>query len=462
MLNVNPCAWTLDPATLYHNQPFNQGGHYALAYPLGYLPPFQLSRPSSGRIPTEFQLTRMEDGAVIDVLGQLTGAGFSIALNKDDAAGEPVDILRYPSNVALPGTWRPGLYEMRMSDGQYQWTSERFHMSDDLAGAVRLEWSHGHDLPYAGGRIDYTTRPFAYFAYLRADIAQPEYGTDRQVDTRNTREYPTRLTSFKTHRFTAIVSEFFMDAVRLAATQSAVNIAYRGRTHRAERFGFAELDWQTGGLAAVRFTFRTDAVVTAYASLSSSNETRPCYRVDQEVAFATTIAAQAVDHGLGADGMEYFLYGPDLDHLALYLVPNGGGARQAVQYDPGATYFARADNSYYLASSYDGGNIHRPVIIAVDGTILRATTFPDSVNEVWFRTSGGVFQKFSGAFSAAALSTGIELGDISEWTDAQLRTYTGHCGLISSSAIFPISYVAPPPANEGIDYWTIGSDFIVQ
>lgn len=460
-INVNVIGWSKSPALQHRRRSYNYGNRYRLPVPQNRIPPFQISRPANGYDVASFVLVKAADGSEIDVLADTQASGLQVLTGLQDEQGRTVDVIRYPSTIDLPGSYDLGYYYARISDGVNVWHSDDFCMVDDLSGMVKLSWWNDTPILYRDGVLDYSGS-YRNWVYLSTDIAQPQYQLDRVVNTRNTVPYVERTTSYKQYNFTAIISEFLADCLRLVPVHDHVEIEYRDELFEVDEFLYGEPQWQTGGLAAIEYTFRTGTIVTTYAQPSAPMQNRACFPVDYTVELATTSGTDLITDNPVSDG-GYFLFGPDEKHLNLYYIPPGGGAVQTPQFTQGDTFFEKSSNKYYIASSFDGGNIHPPFISSVDAgtSTLTGYTLPGSTNEVWFRTEFGLWTK-NGSYTAAQIEAGVVVGDVSTWFEAQIRVLTAGCGELVRSEAFQVQFSETPTELEGVGYWTIEDDNTVQ
>jgi len=462
-ININVIGWSKTPALQHRRRSFNYGNRYRLPVPQNRIPPFQISRPANGYDVASFVLVRAADGSEIDILADAQASGLEVLTGLEDEQGRKVDVIRYPSTIDLPGSYDLGYYYARISDGVNVWHSDDFCMTENTNSLIKLSWWNNTSIAYRDGVIDYSGA-YRNWVYISADIAQPNYQLDRVVSTRNTVPFVERTTSYKEYRFTAIISEFLADCLRLVPVHDHVEIEYLDQVYEVDEFLYGEPSWQTGGLAAIEYTFRTGTIVTTYAQPSTPMQNRACFPVDYTALLATTSGEDLLgsDSDVSSDG-GYFLFGPDEKHLSLFYVPPGGGAVQSPQFTQGDTFFAISNEKYYIASSFDGGNIHPPFISSVDAgtSTLTGYTLPGSTNEVWFRTEFGLWTK-NGSYTAAEITAGVNVGDVSTWFEAQLRIFTAGCGELARSDAFQVQFSETPTELEGVGYWTIQDDNIVQ
>jgi hypothetical protein len=467
--NLSPIGWHRNPRHLLQQRSYFNNTKYVQPVPTGTVLPFQLFRAKgqAGAL-TSFIIYRERDGAAFDVLSTVNNTGLSIEMQ------ENVDLISYLSTSSLTGSFEAGYHYAVMQDGVNVWTSDYFLWVDDQNGLIKIEYSHPEDitvdLPHlrTWGTLN-NAQPWTFRVYLKTDIAKPTYQFNREVDTRNTVEYPYRRTRYKQYEFTAILSEYLADALSLIPIHANVRITHLGEIIYCDDFRMSEPRWISGrgDMAEFDFTFRSGTLATTYATPGSStvtdSPTRSCvstdYFVERYILDTSNAYASLDDVARVVQSTPSFvLYGTTAAGVALYKVEDNGDNPVIfpVTQVTNMSVFVQLSNTYYI---YNGGQYVLPRIETIGSApdyTLTATVMGLTSSRIQYRTAGGEYTDLPGTYTQAQLLAGVDLGIAAEnYEEVRVVISTNICGDVFITA--PV-FVTPPPVTvlTGIGYDEIG------
>lgn len=476
-LNILP--WYSDLKYQNHRLKYYAYGQiFRLQVEQNQIPPFQFVRPGiSGADIFTFTLTEINTGAVTDVTSAVKSAGLNIVT---DVAGN-YDLIIYPSKSILPTSLLPyGLYYCTMTDTNGStWYSEVFAMVQSLAGMVRIEYSHDGDFCYAGGHIDYGNN-FKNYVNLKTVLGKPSYEYQEEVEERNGYNFPIQQISYKLFRFEFKAPEYLIDALRVIRMHDFVKVIWEGVEYQVDEF-LMEPEWmEWGDIANVVCEFKTDTVVSvngrgvtdatgepaagsctnadylpvAYI-VENSPEYNSRYYTDPVTFFANNI--NAGDLVLVEDEITGTVQLFEWDGLAYNLQATSVG-ESAQDQNTGAYYWRYYNNNEFRTIQIDAivntdssGIKQDPKVWTVYGYGL--TTLTDLIVEIYTVDEDGN-EALAGVGTGDQMDApGIEFA----WNAAAV----GILARVSNAACE--DFVETSVTNfEGVNYWTLETEFEVQ
>lgn len=237
---------------------------YGRVYPLyvqaGYLPPFQVTYPST-------QNTTINAFALYKADGTLVGNYLS---NFQDAGATVVSFSSLGYRVLVYGAQSPiwaalenGQYYIQLRVGGLYFYSEVFTVVNDIEPYLKLEWWDTDDFVMDAGRIVYKYNngtQFKNVIYLPSDIAKPEYIFEEEGETRDGYFFPSKQISEKRYRFNFLASEYLLDVMRFIRMADFAKITYHGQEYSLDTFLITP-EWESNGdVAKVEAQFDTATV----------------------------------------------------------------------------------------------------------------------------------------------------------------------------------------------------------
>lgn len=175
-------------------------------------------------------------------------------------ASRGYDVIVFPGQLPVLGTFENGQYYAVMSDGTEIWFSEIFTVVNDISPYLKLEWWDLENFVMDAGTIVYKNPAFKNVLYLQADIAKPEYQFEEEGETRDGYFFPTKQISEKRYRFNFLASEYLLDVMRFIRMADFAEIEYHGQRYSLDTFLITP-EWEDNGdVAAVEAVFDTATV----------------------------------------------------------------------------------------------------------------------------------------------------------------------------------------------------------
>ena len=256
--SANALTWYVKKSLQNHRQKWFYGQAVPIISVFDHLPAFQLSKEKNASAVSLLELISLDETSTTDILANCQAGGLEL-LETDN-----YEIISYPDSIplALSGL-EVGLYFLKMSDGETTWYSEVFQFCE-VEDYIKIEYWHRETFCHNEGEFvfDY---PYKNKVYIDSDIGKPSYPYDETVKKNNGVNFPLHQTSYKQYKFTAILTEAVIDALRLIGLHDDVIITYGGRTYIVNEFLMTNPTWDDrGDLAEVVFEFRTNTVVNIH------------------------------------------------------------------------------------------------------------------------------------------------------------------------------------------------------
>lgn len=446
-INVSVLNWTTNPRLQYHRRRAAQGRKYKLPIPVGYIYPFQLSRPSSGLSISSFKVISDETGQAVEVISDIMATGLTIT------PGDGFDMIRYLGTVPLPGVWPEGLYYCRMSDGVTVWYSEYICMVQDVSDLIRIEWRHSSPIAYRDGILDYAY-PLRNYVYLDADIGFPKWPVDQEVELRNGIPFPVRITTWKEYRFNLPIPEYLGDVFRMLRQHDDKKVFHLGREFVCEVLQLeGDPDWgiSVGDVADAEFVFRTGTVVT-----TTAKPALPTPPANPSACVPVRYVVNSIITDLNSVGDDLATYGIVGDHIGINVVLNFGGGetgsftvrqithlstnpqrtrlRDAVADD---VIFDLTGEKYYVHTGEPRGFIFPGIYEDSEGT-LTGFGIPGATAELWIRSEFGQFTRSGLTYTHAQLKAGIS-PPLDGVEAIRITFISASCGPLQDSEVFNLN-----------------------
>lgn len=464
---LNVQGWTSETQFRLDRRSYSFGQKWDMPIPLGEVLPFTIFRDRTNNPISVAELVS-ENGTVTDI-----SASFIPQI--DIIPGPVKDQIKYLGNAPIAGSFDEGLYVIRISDGVTTWETEWFVWTADSDKLMKLEWWHFEPIQTQQGVITYGNG-YRWRCYLKTELFKPSYEFAEEVDNRNTIPFVNRSTTYKEYRTTAILPEFFIDAIRLAAIHSSRVVTFMGVEYKMDTFRMQNPEWiDRADLALVEFRFRTGTIATSYgASLvnDSGIQNQACLPVDFTAVrflldrFGALTVPGELANTIDGNTPGYILYSDDgADGADLFYVPGSGNPPDFVQYDQGAVIYNQEDGSYYIATAINGGSLLTPRILGIGSApqyTLTGLALPGTIIQVEYRTLTESWQRLPTGYTSAQIQSGIDIGPLGadNWTEVRLVMSTSNCGVIFTTDRVILAVDGSPIG--GIGYWTIGDDFIPE
>lgn len=173
------------------------------------------------------------------------------------------DIIIHTGAAQFAAGFAEGQYYAKMSDGENVWYSDVFTAVADISRFIKLEWWDNEDFVMDAGRIVYKPTELVTYhniAYLKAEIAKPEYTFEEEVEKRDGMDFPTKQISSKTYRFSFMATEYLLDALRFVRMADHIVITDGEKVYRPSAFLITP-EWEKeGDVAGVDAQFQTDTI----------------------------------------------------------------------------------------------------------------------------------------------------------------------------------------------------------
>lgn len=173
------------------------------------------------------------------------------------------DVIVFTGRSAGAERWPVGLHYISVHDGYRRYYSDFFTCVEDMAQYIKLEWWDNEDFVMDAGRIVYQPAEgveYHNIAYLKAEIAKPEYTFEEDVERRDGYDYPTKQISAKTYRFSFFATEFLLDALRFVRMSDHIVITDGEKVYNPSAFLITP-EWEKeGDVAGVEAQFQTDTI----------------------------------------------------------------------------------------------------------------------------------------------------------------------------------------------------------
>lgn len=440
------------------------GQGYELPVPVGFILPFQIMRSRTGAAITSVSIVRVSDGNSTDILAQMQNTGLEVA----QPDGEDFDLIIYPGTVAITYS-EVGYHYLILSDGTNTWYSDYFCLVASTADLIRIQYWHLQEFCVPGGFVRYQA-PYKSTLYLCTDIGKPSYEYDEEVSQRDGRSLKLKQVSFKRYKFNVIIPEYLTDAMRLISLHDQVEIYnYRdGRTYSVDEFDMGDPAWEDfGDLADVTFEFTTDTVVinsgrpvgsTAYEAapgtciVTTYDAVAQLTLNDKNYTNAVYLDSSGIIRNLQEDDYIVVLDGS----LNLILQQYNGSTYDTITLTDGDIVYNTADDEYLIA---DSGELLLPRILTYDdGTdTITARALPNVLTKLYAVADSG--ETLLGTYTQAELAAGVVAALPANTDYLYTEAQSANCGAFAKSALFR---VGGNPATEGVGFWIIETDFVVQ
>ena len=173
------------------------------------------------------------------------------------------DIIVHTGAAQFAAVFAEGQYYAKMSDGENVWYSDVFTAVSNIAPFIKLEWWDNEDFVMDSGCIVYHPAAgveFHNIAYLKAEIAKPEYTFEEEVEKRDGMDFPTKQISSKTYRFFFMATEYLLDALRFVRMADHIKITDGSKVYDPSAFLITP-EWEKeGDVAGVEAQFQTDTI----------------------------------------------------------------------------------------------------------------------------------------------------------------------------------------------------------
>lgn len=471
----------------HHRREFSFGNVFPLVAPLGRIPPFQFSRALDETGIGNITLIRYADGQEYSVqvamlLTGLTGATYPTSGNEIG-----YEHTLYPGSVALPVSGlTEGIHYLRFEDSMGEFfLSELFTWTQGLENRrdyVKVEWWHNEAVTFSGGRIQYDF-PYKNWVWLHTDIGKPDYQVTERVVNRDGIDFPLQTISYKVHKFQFHATEYLLDSMYLIRAHDHKEVTHMGNVIGAGDFDkiFSFLltpEWrEQGNVASVEVEFRSNRVVVvngrSYTDLDYEAGEGECFAANYlAVALILEDSPQyvgrywtnefGVDEGTIETG-DYVLVKKLIDDTVDLMQYNGTTyvnifpanfttAQTIRRSIPGE--LERRDSYFFQLA----GNFRETPIVLSESNVgsiytISGATFDNTLIEVWLRTDDGDILAgtfLSDDFNDSGVGISFDAaGSNAYWVRA--RTYI--CDNLGESEVTTF---------EGIDWWEIENDFVVQ
>lgn len=362
--------------------------------PLNQIPPFQLEFPGFDVEIIDITLVRLEDDFRQPILNNLRSAGLE-QFNSTHPTLANRTVFLYRANVPIPQiNALVGMYQIRLRTTMNEYWSERFVMKSHFVRHIYMEWCHAEDLELPDQLIHYPGRNYKNFTWFYSDINYPRYEYEQQVETRNSKEFPLVQTSYKVFRFHTVLSEYYMDIMRLVPLHDYVAIEHLGTKYKLDSVLVTPTELEGSRIAGVEIEMRFDTVTTVAArGVTSIDEckaaTGQCYVTELSVIKCLIDNSNEI-----RNRFYYDLNGNRVPFVNgdRFLLKQKGGTTVIKEEQDGTYITVDVADGSYIYSEYEGayayvdngGEIRLNELISVDADNDRLTysAIPGTIVEV--------------------------------------------------------------------------------
>ena len=344
--SANALTWYEDKQLQLHRKHWFFGKAVPLISAFDRLPAFQVSKAKDAIPVSEVLLISFDESSSTDITTKIQTAGLSL-IETDN-----FDIISYPDtvNLGISGL-TVGLYYLQMTDGSNTWYSEIFQFCRSVDDFIKIEYWHRETFCHNEGEFVFEY-PYKNRVYIDSDIGRPSYPYDETVKKNNGVNFPLHQTSYKQYKFTAILTEAVLDALRLIGLHDDVVITYGGQTYLVNEFLMTNPSWDDrGDVAETIFEFRTNTVVNVHGRAVDT----VAYEGEDGACLVATIEAVAEVEFPSDDytNFEYVTRTGNVGNLAIgeKIVKLNGSIRTVEEYN-GASYDVVAVSSGDVVYSY--------------------------------------------------------------------------------------------------------------
>ena len=295
------------------NRSYSNGESFAFVTRVNSIPPINIVRSGDGkgRAILSAHLTNLGTGVRTEITTEIQTVGLSVVV----IPGADYDIIWFPASLSIPVSGLGvGTYELEIYDGFQTYYSADICMKDNLNDYIKIRFCHPGNLDAEGGSLYYNGVNENYL-YILSDISKPRYEyVDDEIEQRDGVEFARKMISFKTHRFSFIASEAFLDVFRLIRLHKTVIIEYKNETYEVDAFTMEEPSWiKYGTTAEVEALFQTDTVVRYIGKgYDDASPCKPdgtnCVTVDHEVGGLIIEGSDGYNNGyIEVDGNRFYL-----------------------------------------------------------------------------------------------------------------------------------------------------------
>lgn len=461
-INSNILGFVPSMDYMHENQDHVYDDQVFLCYLKDRCPSFQFSLESSTPLSvTSVKLVTHDDE--YEIKSELDSTGLVVVTEGD------YQTLKFYSYADLSGQYK-GVHWLSLTiDGEVYY-SNKFNLVDQdvLDNRLKIEWWHNENMNIPEGFFSYVY-PFKFEAYFDAPIMKPAYPYKKDVVERNSEELPVLRTSYKLSKFTLILPEYIIDAIRLIPTHDNVLITYKGRIYDVSFIEMNDPKWYNrGDIADVDFEFRSNTVVSTggYSGIDSYLDSG-CGCITS----AYSAEASMVEGSREYANKRYFNIGQgqmvDLVEGDYVIIQTGvTQIKRLYQLDSSLNYVLvtvneglvvcdKNESKYYFVLNY---GLKEPEITTVDDTdvfnsLVTGNTFPGAQNILYGKLQNGTIEEI-GTFSYSELRDTVTV-DLTDYVAIHIKPRSPNCSLgWSKSEWYQVQCY-------GIGCWVIGSTFII-
>lgn len=240
-----------------HRRSYAYGNIYPYAFPINFIPPFQLAVGESAPNAISIKVHSMETETDTSITTELNSCGFFIAQINGTY------VLCNNSKFALTSEFSEGRYYLIITVNGETFYSEVFTWTD-VSGRLKIEWYDNENLLTDDGVIIYKTHAQKYrnIVYLDTELGKPEYTFEEEGEKRDGYFFAEKQLSEKVYKFIFLAPEYLCDVMRtIRLTDHVIITDPYGRVFNCDTFLMTP-KWQVqGDLASVECEFETNTVI---------------------------------------------------------------------------------------------------------------------------------------------------------------------------------------------------------
>lgn len=171
-----------------------------------------------------------------------------------------------PNNPPLPGdvVLPIGTYYLHITINNVDYYSEPFEWIDDVSSLVYIRYRRTKPIVDTRNYIDFMSNGVEkYFKmYVQSEIMMPEFVDNEENVENDGYTFVEKIVSYKTHKFTCPMTEWYADAIRMVRHCNDITIMQNGEVYDVEYFAAPKISWDNSNhFCIVECGFNTDTII---------------------------------------------------------------------------------------------------------------------------------------------------------------------------------------------------------
>lgn len=159
----------------------------------------------------------------------------------------------------------------------------------DVNQLIKLEWWNKKDIEFGDYVIKSKIEDYylLFRTYINSEIGLPQYPYEEEVINRESNEFILSIISDKKYKINMVVTEPYMDSLRLARLADYIAITYRNTLYKVQAIKYSDIEWlERGGVGKLEITFTVDNIIK---KLGTAKPTRGDFGDDYDNDFANQV-----------------------------------------------------------------------------------------------------------------------------------------------------------------------------